>query len=66
MYIVKRNPVHYTNGRQSDVFYLKEMSFVNLLTSNPKEACVFPTKAKALSVARSLGKSWCAVKLSDV
>ena len=65
MYIVKRNPIHYTNGRQSDVLYLKDLSIVAFLTTNPREAQVFPTKAKAMNKVRRLGKNWCAVKMSD-
>lgn len=65
MYIVKRNPICYTNGRQSDVLYLKDLSIVAFLTTNPKEAQLFPTKAKAMNTAQRLGKNWCAVKMSN-
>ena len=59
-YVVKRDPVKYTNGNVSPTFYLKRVALGMFaeMTRNIEEAQVFNRKADAKEALSSLGSRW--------
>lgn len=64
-YVVRREPVRYTNGKMSPVAFYKKtgLNIFTELTSNISEAKRFQTKAEALKIAKGLGNKYSVVKI---
>lgn len=63
-YVLKREPVRYTNGKMSPVFYYKRTGLMLVeVTENIEEATKFRTKKEAAQVLQDIDKRYHIVKI---